>query len=329
MANITEDLEKILSSRYGKDVRQAIHDSISDINDVAESYEWQASASAESARLSAQSASTSAFNASESERYCRGVETQFSNAFIYCGTKTFAELMDLNIMLQKTGNCFNISDDFTSTEEFEDGGGKSYKAGTNVACTSNHKWDCLASDGGGGTSVGIELTQAEYDALPSSKLTDGVDYYITDATQSPFNVVEVTQAEYDALTDAQKNVGQYFITDVNILMIHGKASVPSADKIKYDDNQNVKEAIDELNSKFVVDYQTTSATVNVTSSYAYPSGVSKSTHALLSIEALESGVRWRSDQLGNVYMGDGALFCAPTADGSVNKSLRIVYMRLS
>ena len=39
MANIAEDLQKILTSRYGKDVRQAIHDSISDINDIAEGQE--------------------------------------------------------------------------------------------------------------------------------------------------------------------------------------------------------------------------------------------------------------------------------------------------
>lgn len=39
MANIAEDLAKILSSRYGKDVRQAIHDSIYDINEIAEGQE--------------------------------------------------------------------------------------------------------------------------------------------------------------------------------------------------------------------------------------------------------------------------------------------------
>lgn len=39
MANISENLQKILTSRYGKDVRQAIHDSISDINDIAEGQE--------------------------------------------------------------------------------------------------------------------------------------------------------------------------------------------------------------------------------------------------------------------------------------------------
>lgn len=39
MANIVEDLAKILSSRYGKDVRQAIHDSIYDINEIAEGQE--------------------------------------------------------------------------------------------------------------------------------------------------------------------------------------------------------------------------------------------------------------------------------------------------
>jgi len=39
MANIAENLRKILASRFGKDVRQAIHDSISDINEIAEGQE--------------------------------------------------------------------------------------------------------------------------------------------------------------------------------------------------------------------------------------------------------------------------------------------------
>lgn len=39
MANIAENLAKILSSRYGKDVRQAIHDAIFDINEIAEGQE--------------------------------------------------------------------------------------------------------------------------------------------------------------------------------------------------------------------------------------------------------------------------------------------------
>jgi hypothetical protein len=65
----------------------------------------------------------------------------------------------------------------------------------------------------------VELTQAQYDALPSSKLTDGVDYYITDTSKIikngieyfGDNAVELTQAEYDALSFEQKNNGTLYV----------------------------------------------------------------------------------------------------------------------
>lgn len=70
---IIENLQKIMSARYGKDVRQAIHDSISDMNEVAnQAYDSaiasqnSASASASEARASATSASESASSASAS-----------------------------------------------------------------------------------------------------------------------------------------------------------------------------------------------------------------------------------------------------------------------
>ncbi len=70
-----------------------------------------------------------------------------------------------------------------------------------------------------------EVTQAQYDALPSSKLTDGIAYFITDSnansvtdvrvdnvsvvTNGIANItskkfVELTQAQYDALTQEEK-----------------------------------------------------------------------------------------------------------------------------
>lgn len=45
----------------------------------------------------------------------------------------------------------------------------------------------------GGNTVSVELTQAQYDALPSSKLTDGVTYFITDTS----TVMSATDVSYD------------------------------------------------------------------------------------------------------------------------------------
>jgi len=73
------------------------------------------------------------------------------------------------------------------------------------------------------------LTQTEYDALPSTKLSDNVIYYITDTSKIIINgvvygsgggsldAVELTKAQYDALTTQQKNdpTKIYFVTDYN------------------------------------------------------------------------------------------------------------------
>lgn len=81
----------------------------------------------------------------------------------------------------------------------------------------------------------VELTQAQYDALPSSKLTDGVNYFITD-NNSP-DSVKASQIIYE-------NSGSGL------------------------DSTNVQEAINELNSllhtRTVTIYQ---ATLPISSSY--------------------------------------------------------------
>lgn len=60
-----------------------------------------------------------------------------------------------------------------------------------------------------------EITQAEYDALPDSKLSDNIMYCITDSENGGVVLNEITQAEYDALPSSLKNSSNtiYFITD--------------------------------------------------------------------------------------------------------------------
>lgn len=65
MANIFEHLQSILSARYGRDVRQSIHDSIEAINAEVIDYGAKASEKADEAAQSAQDAAQSATDAAE------------------------------------------------------------------------------------------------------------------------------------------------------------------------------------------------------------------------------------------------------------------------
>lgn len=75
MSNIQTFLQNILSARYGKDVRQSIHDAIEEIDSVASTAKDSAVNSAESARKSAESASN---NAGQAEQF-RNEAEQFRN----------------------------------------------------------------------------------------------------------------------------------------------------------------------------------------------------------------------------------------------------------
>lgn len=45
------------------------------------------------------------------------------------------------------------------------------------------------TEGGGGSDASVELTQAEYDALPDTKLTDNKNYFVKDASESNGNLI--------------------------------------------------------------------------------------------------------------------------------------------
>ena len=53
MPNIDQDLRRIMQARYGRDVRQSIHDAIYDINEVADEAESVAITSQASAKANA------------------------------------------------------------------------------------------------------------------------------------------------------------------------------------------------------------------------------------------------------------------------------------
>lgn len=59
--------------------------------------------------------------------------------------------------------------------------------------------------GGGGNANIVELTQAEYDALPESKLTDGILYCITDGDGDVINFVNGVYVNPDNLIVSETN----------------------------------------------------------------------------------------------------------------------------
>lgn len=182
MANIRDYLAQILSARYGKDVRNAIHDSIEEINNVNEANIATVQAIADDAEASATSASTSAGTATTkasqasasatlAESWTVGgtgtrtgedtnnahyweqqakywhdqaeqIAESLSGALRPMGTITFANLP--SVSSATAGDMYNISDAFTTTSDFVEGAGIQVPLGSNVYMTTHQKWDVLA-----------------------------------------------------------------------------------------------------------------------------------------------------------------------------------------
>ena len=99
------------------------------------------------------------------------INAKISTAYKVKGSSTFANLPAASEA--EEGNVYNVTDTFTTTDEFVEGEGKKYLAGTNVVCIE-------ASEG-----------VFKYDALPGFIDTDS---FVLNA-----DIVEVTNSEIDAL----------------------------------------------------------------------------------------------------------------------------------
>ena len=88
MSKIKECLENILKSRYGKDVRQSIHDSIEEINNIASDAKQAAVEAQDSASKSADSALESEKNALLAAETASNTLNFFGNAI---SKKSFSE----------------------------------------------------------------------------------------------------------------------------------------------------------------------------------------------------------------------------------------------
>lgn len=109
----------------------------------------QAANSALLAQSQADKAAISETNAANSaalsKNYCEQAESissGFSGALRPLGTVTFTNLPALETVTE--GGMYNISDQFTTTDDFMEGSGLTIPAGSNIYKTAGGKWDVLA-----------------------------------------------------------------------------------------------------------------------------------------------------------------------------------------
>lgn len=180
MADIHEYVEAIQEAVYGEEVRGSICDALTAMNTQIDESEVSAGASAAQAAISAATALTQATtatnmatnatsyavggtgtrtgedadNAKYYKEQCERISQGLAGALLPMGTVTFAQL---DLQTKQSGYMYNISDAFTSTSDFKDGGGIDYPAGSNVYYTADNMWDVLA----GADKSNYSLTNGE------------------------------------------------------------------------------------------------------------------------------------------------------------------------
>ena len=81
-------------------------------------------------------------NAAYYYRQAKSISESFAGALRPMGTVAFANLPALTDAT--AGDMYNISDEFTTTDDFKEGSGNAVPAGANIYKTSDGKWDVLA-----------------------------------------------------------------------------------------------------------------------------------------------------------------------------------------
>ena len=101
------------------------------------------------------------------------IAAKISSTYKAAGSATFAALPALAAAIE--GNVYNISDEFTTTEDFVEAAGTKYPAGTNIVCIKvgeAYKWDVLAGFVDLSAYETAEAAGAKY--ATKTELTDGL-----------------------------------------------------------------------------------------------------------------------------------------------------------
>lgn len=275
MAKIDEFLAKILSSRYGKDVRGAIHDSIDEINkvneanistvrtiantaqgyaddaedskDLAEQAVTDAQAQVTLANTARTGAETAEDGAEHFYQETLAIAQSLGSALIPKGTVRFADLPSISSSAVKDGFMWNISDPFTTTSDFVEGAGLNIPMGANVyKVTINNvpKWDILAGSSAQvytGTEAQIEQAIQQGllgEGVMINSLDDGDDDLLTTSMISHDG--DSLENKLDDIDDSISQLNSDLEFKVTSIFIHGDTPVIKDSVIPITDDNLIK-----------------------------------------------------------------------------------------
>lgn len=188
--SITSDLEQILSARYGKDVRQAIHDSIEEGYNIAVQAEGKATTAQDSASASASAAAQSSTIALQSAQLAE----QYKNEAFSGTPEGYADLVaKVNSIYRQTATSYNV-------------------VGTSEGSALAHTiYGMSVQDGTPTPSVPVEIQSAKADFRCVGKnLIPYPYYYHTSRTENGITFTDNGDGSVTANGTATDNTRFYF-----------------------------------------------------------------------------------------------------------------------
>lgn len=199
------------------------------------------------------------------------ITAKISSTYKAAGSVAFAALPTLAAAIE--GNVYNISDEFTTTEDFVEAAGTKYPAGTNIVCIKvgeAYKWDVLAGFVDLSAYETAEVAGAKY--ATKTELTNGLagkvdvvagkglsteDYTSEDktklagiATGAQVNVIDAVSEEFEISAEGKvlgvKGIASSKITGLDTSLegkvdkVEGSSLVPDGDITKLQGLANIK-----------------------------------------------------------------------------------------
>ena len=199
------------------------------------------------------------------------IAAKISSTYKAAGSVAFAALPTLAAAIE--GNVYNISDEFTTTDDFVEAAGTKYPAGTNIVCIKvgeAYKWDVLAGFVDLSAYETAEAAGAKY--ATKTELTDGLagkvdvvagkglsteDYTSEDKTKlagiaagAQVNVIDAVSEEFEISAEGKvlsvKGIDSSKITGLDTSLegkvdkVEGSSLVPDGDITKLQGLANIK-----------------------------------------------------------------------------------------
>ncbi len=184
--SVEQDLQQIMSARYGKDVRQSIYDAIYDINEVAKRAEYDASTAPESAKAYAEAALASLQAAEDAQQAAEDAAAEAMS-----GTPTgYSDLVaKVNSIYQETADSFSLEDTVEGLALAHTIYGMSEQDGTptpsvpvdidsavaNFTCTNSDSTNTIT------ITTNLTLRAIEVSATDAYNLVKDGKYYVADS----------------------------------------------------------------------------------------------------------------------------------------------------